>query len=81
MPHIRTVAPEDATGLLAREYDAAVRRAGRVYNVVGIQSLNPPVLRASIGLYQTLMLAPGPLDRRTREMLATVTARELDCFY
>lgn len=81
MPHIRTVAPDEATGLLAREYDAAIRRAGRVYNVIGIQSLNPPVLKASIGLYQALMLAPGPLDRATREMLATVTSRALDCFY
>lgn len=81
MPHIRTVPVEEATGLLEAEYEKAIRRAGRVFNVVGIQSLNPPVLRASIGLYQALMLGPGPLDRPTREMLATVTARELDCFY
>ena len=81
MSYIRTVPVDEATGLLEAEYRAAIRRAGRVFNVVGIQSLNPPVLRASIGLYRALMLEPGPLDRRTREMLATVTARELDCFY
>ncbi len=81
MPHIETVAPDEATGLLAREYEKAVRRAGRVFNVIGIQSLNPPVMRASIQLYEALMLAPGPLGRDVRETLATVTSRELECFY
>ena len=81
MPRIRTIDPAEAEGLLAREYDAAVARAGRVFNILSLQSLNPPVLRAGIRLYQALMLGPGPLGRREREMLATVTARELDCFY
>ena len=81
MPYIRTVPPEEATGDLQRQYEAAIRRAGRVFNIVSIQSLNPPALDASIGLYGTLMLGPGPLDRPTREMLATVTSRTLDCFY
>ena len=81
MPRIRTVAVEDATGMLKADYDAAVSRAGHVYNIVSLQSLNPPVLRAGLRLYQTLMLGPGPLGRREREMLATVTSRELGCFY
>jgi hypothetical protein len=81
MSHIRIVAPEEATGELKRLYDAAVKRAGRVYNVVRIQSLEPRVLASSIGLYQALMLGPGTLPRRIREMLATVVAREMDCFY
>lgn len=81
MAYIRTIAPEAATGALKQQYDAAIKRAGRVFNIVRLQSLNPPVLEASIRLYQTLMLAPGPLPRATREMLATVTSRTLDCFY
>lgn len=81
MPYIRTVPPEEATGALKRLYDAAIARAGRVFHIVSIQSLNPPVLDASIRLYETLMLRPGPLARREREMLATVTSRALDCFY
>ena len=36
MPHIRTVGADEATGLLAREYEKAIRRAGRVFNVIGI---------------------------------------------
>jgi len=81
MPRIRTIPPDEATGALKRHYDAAIRRAGRVYNVVRIQSLEPRVLASSIGLYQSLMLGPGSLSRPIREMLATVVSREMDCFY
>lgn len=81
MPYIATVPPEAATGRLKAQYDQAIARAGRVFNIVSIQSLNPGVLDASIRLYKTLMLGTGPLDRDMREMVATVTARELDCFY
>ena len=46
-----------------------------------IMCLNPQELGASVNLYQQLMLKPGPLRRKVREMLATVVSRELDCFY
>lgn len=81
MPYIRTVTLEEADGELKRQYEAALRRAGRIFHIVSIQSLHPPALAASIRLYRTLMLDPGPLDRATREMIATVTSRELECFY
>jgi len=81
MPHIRTIPPEEATGSLKRQYNAAVKRAGRVFNIVSLQSLNPRALDASMRLYTTLITGPGPLERPVREMLATATARELDCFY
>jgi len=81
MPHIHTVPVEEATGLLAQVYETSTRRAGRVHNILSIQSLNAPVLAASVRLYQALMLGPGPLERSTREMIATVTSRELACFY
>ena len=81
MAYIRTIEPDEATGELKRHYDTAVKRAGRVFNVVKIQSLNPRILRASLGLYQELMLGPGPLDRAIREMVATTVSRERNCFY
>jgi len=81
MAFIRTIHPEEATGSLARQYDQAIARAGRVFNIVSLQSLNPTVLDASIRLYKALMLGPGTLSRPVREMLATVTSRELGCFY
>lgn len=81
MAYIRSIAPEEATGELKRHYDAAVKRAGRVFNIVRLQSLNPRALAASINLYQSLMLAPGSLPRAAREMVATVVSREMRCFY
>lgn len=81
MPYIRTVPPEEATGQLARQYEAAIRRAGRIFHIVSVQSLHPSALAASIRLYRTVMLDPAPLERATREMIAVVTSRELDCFY
>lgn len=81
MPYIRTIAPEEATGEIKQQYDAAIKRAGRVYNIVRLSSLNPRALDSSLRLYIALMLGPGPLDRATREMLATVSSRALDCFY
>ena len=81
MPYIETVDPADAEGRLKREYDTALKRAGRVFNVLRIQSLFPPAMTASIHLYQALMLGPGPLERSTRELLATAVSAEVNCFY
>ena len=82
MPWIRTVPPDEATGLLRQIYDAAVRRAGRVYNVVRLQSLRPKVLRASTQLYLELMHAPeGALTRAQREMIAVVVSAANGCHY
>jgi alkylhydroperoxidase family enzyme len=78
---IRTIGPEAATGTLKRVYDAAVRRAGRVFWIVRAMSLAPEMLEASLALYQRVMLAPGALARRQREMLAVVVSRANDCHY
>lgn len=81
MPWIRTVSPEHATGRLKQIYDAAVRRAGRVWNVVRLMSLRPETLEASLGLYQALMHRPSGLSRAQREMIATVVSRANNCYY
>jgi len=82
MPWIRTVDPSAATGLLKTLYDAAVARAGRVYNVISLQSLRPKALQASTHLYVELMQAPdGALDRIRRELIAVVVSRANGCHY
>ena len=53
MPYIRTIAPDEATGSVKKQYDAAMKRAGRIYNVVRIQSLNPRTMDASLRLYMS----------------------------
>ncbi len=81
MPWIKVIEPEDATGELKEEYDAAVQRAGRVFNILKVQSLNPGALRASMQLYRAAMFGPSDLSRAEREMLATVVSWANNCFY
>jgi alkylhydroperoxidase family enzyme len=79
--HIRLVEPREATGALKAQYDAAIRRAGRVWNIVKTMSPNPPVLEASMRLYGTAMHGASPLTRVQRELLAVVVSIVNDCFY
>ncbi len=81
MPYIDVVPSEEADGLLRDEYDAALRRAGRIWNIVSIQSQTPAVLRESMRLYREVMFGPSPLTRAEREMLAVVTSQANDCHY
>jgi alkylhydroperoxidase family enzyme len=81
MPWIEQVPIEKATGLLKKIFDAAIKRAGRVWHIVHIMSVNPRALRDSMGFYRTIMMGESPLSRAQREMLATVVSAELDCFY
>ena len=81
MAWIKTVEPAEASGRLKAEYDRAVRRAGKVFNILKVQSLNPSVLGASMGLYLAAMHGPSRLTRAEREMLATVVSWANHCFY
>lgn len=81
MAWIRQVSAQEATGLLRRLFKEAVSRAGRVWNITHVMSLNPPVMRDSIRLYMTVMFGESPLSRFQRELLATVVSRELGCHY
>ena len=82
MAWIKTIAEEDATGSLAKQYAAAVGRAGAVASIVKLHSLQPAVLRSSMMLYgDTTVAEANPLPRWTREMIATIVSRTNDCFY
>lgn len=81
MAWIKTVEPGDAEAELKDEYLKAVGRAGKVFNILKIQSLNPASLRASIELYLAAMHAPSGLSRTERELLAVVVSRANNCFY
>lgn len=81
MPWIQQIPVNQATGLLKKLFDQAFARAGRVWNVVHVMSLNPPVMRDSIRFYTSTMFGSSPLTRIQRETLATVVSAELDCRY
>lgn len=81
MAYIRQVDPAEAQGLLKEQYEAGLRRAGKVFNILRIQSLTPEALDASMGFYTRVMLGKGPLRRWERELLATVVSKANGCVY
>lgn len=81
MPHVHVVSYDDSTGVVREEYDAAIARAGRIWNIVSIQSMQPEVLRDSMRIYRSIMHGPSPLSRAQREMLAVITSQANDCHY
>lgn len=81
MAFIEIIEPEEADGALKLEYDDALNRAGKVFNILKVQSLNPATLKASMQLYTATMHDASGLSRVEREMLATVVSRVNHCFY
>lgn len=79
--HLDLIDPDDATGPLREEYDAAVQRAGKVYNIVRSMSLRPAVLKRSMEMYKAVMFGPSALSRQERELLATVVSATNECRY
>ena len=47
MAWIKTVSPEEADGPLKDLYQRAFKRAGRLWHILRLQSINPEVLKAS----------------------------------
>lgn len=81
MPHLGLIEPDDADGPLKDQYDAAIGRAGKVFNIVKAMSLRPSVLGRSMDLYREIMFGTSGLNRQQRELLATVVSRANDCHY
>jgi uncharacterized peroxidase-related enzyme len=81
VPHLRLIGEDEAIGELQSQYDAAVARAGKVFNIVKAMSLNPGILGASMGLYRAIMFGPSELSRAERELLAVVVSCANGCHY
>ena len=81
MAYLRLISEDEATGPLKRQYEAAVERAGKVFNIIKAMSLRPAVLRRSLDLYRVIMFGQSELSRSERELLAVVVSRANDCFY
>jgi alkylhydroperoxidase family enzyme len=81
MAWIAEIGPDEATGPLKKELDRAIARAGRVWKIVQVMSVNPAVLRSSMNHYIAIMHGPSPLSRFQRELLGTTVSRALQCRY
>ncbi len=81
MPRIAVIPLERARGLLRREYEAALKRAGRIWGIVSIMSQNPRAMNTSMAFYSAVMFGSSPLSRAQREMLAVVVSATNRCVY
>ncbi len=81
MAWVRTVPESEATGIVKEEYEAAIKRAGRVYNIVKLLSIKPESLKVFINQYKIIMFGPSKLSRTQREMIATVVSQINACRY
>ena len=81
MAFIKLFKFEDSTGLLRKEYEKGLRRAGRIWNVLTIQSQTPEILTDSMRLYNSTMWGDSKLSRFDRELLAVVTSITNECEY
>ena len=72
---------KNSNGLLKKEYEKGLRRAGRIWNVLTIQSQTPEILRDSMRLYNSTMFGNSNVKRFDRELLAVVTSISNECEY
>ena len=81
MAWIKTINYKQSEGVLRLEYDKAIKRVGKIYNIVGIMGLRPMQLKASMGLYRAILHGRAALSRAQREMLAVVVSQANKCHY
>ena len=72
---------EESSGLLKKEYEKGMRRAGRIWKILSIQSQTPQILQDSMRLYGSTMFGNSKLTRFDRELLAVVTSISNECEY
>jgi alkylhydroperoxidase family enzyme len=81
MAWIKTVAEEEATGLVAKIYRGTRRSWGGVDNIIKAHSLNSSALRALMTFYNGLMHGDCDLTLTQREMIAVTVSVINECEY
>ena len=81
MAFIKLLKFQESTGLLKKEYEKGLRRAGRIWNILTIQSQTPEILKNSMNLYGSTMFGNSNISRFDSELLAVVTSISNECEY
>lgn len=81
MAYIKQTETEAAEGLLKKIYTDSIARAGKVWNIVKLSSINPRITRAHLGFFSSVMKRDTSLTPRMRETLAVVVSRANHCVY
>jgi len=74
MTWIKTVSPDKSSGRTKQVFERILKERGHIANIFLAQGLEPDVLESHLELYVELMIAPGPLSREEREMIAVVVS-------
>jgi alkylhydroperoxidase family enzyme len=75
---IKMVEFEEAEGKLKELYE---KFNGNMANILKVHSLNPKSLEAHLEYYKVIMFGKSPLNRATRESIATVVSATNNCHY
>ncbi len=81
MAYIQPIAIDVATGETNRLYQAAIKRAGSVANIIRVMSCDGPSANASMNFYVAAMKSKSSLSSAQKEMLAAVVSNANDCYY
>lgn len=81
MSYVPQIPEDEARGPLRQVYDAALRRAGGIANIIRVMSLDGRAAGGSMQFYVAIMKSPNALSPSRREMLATVVSNINDCYY
>ena len=81
MAFIKLFKFQESTGLLKKEYEKGLRRAGRIWNILTIQTQTPEILKNSMNLYGSTMFGNSNISRFDSELLAVVTSISNECEY
>jgi len=81
MAFIKLFKFEESSGLLKKEYEKGMRRAGRIWKVLTIQSQTPEILKDSMNLYGSTMFGNSNISRFDSELLAVITSISNECEY
>tara|TARA_B100000085_G_scaffold157241_1_gene142815 strand:- start:5 stop:250 length:246 start_codon:yes stop_codon:yes gene_type:complete len=81
MAFIKLFKFEESSGLLKKEYEKGMRRAGRIWKILTIQSQTPEILKNSMNLYGSTMFGNSNISRFNSELLAVVTSISNECEY
>ena len=81
MAYIPYTSDENAGDELRSSYDTVRGVRGNVANILRVQSLNPPSLKAHFELYRAVVLGRSNLSRVRREMIGVVVSSLNSCHY
>jgi len=81
MAYVRTVADDEASGVVARIYEGSRKAFGGVFETQRGISLWPEALAMEGRRYETLMVAPSALSRGEKELIAIAVSAANRCHY